>query len=215
VTLLALAGVAYVAGGLRAQQQGGAAPAAAEPHTRVAMMNMTYVLKYYKKFDAFSKDIKAGAAEFEGRIKGKQSLIDGEIQKLQKEPNLTAQQKEEGGKRIVAMKRELEDLNNDAKQYITKKSDDQMVQLYREVQDAAQRYAVAHNFDMVLSYNDAPAKEDLNNPINIGQKLSTRACLPLYYTPGMDISYQVVMALNAAYAPSAAAPAAGAAPAAH
>ena len=89
-----------------------------------------------------------------------------------------------------------------------KKSDDQMTIIFRDVQDAAQRYAIAHNFEMVLNYTDATTTADYYGAPNIASKLQTRACMPLYMTPGLEISYEVVLALNAAYSRTAT-PAAG------
>ena len=57
-----------------------------------------------------------------------------------------------------------------------------------------------------LVYTDAPTKEEANNPMVVVRKLQSPGCMPLYAAQGVDISYDVVMALNAAYtghAPSA------------
>jgi hypothetical protein len=74
---------------------------------------------------------------------------------------------------------------------------------------------------MVLSYNDATSSQEYWSPMNIMRKLQQGACTPLYFTRGMDISADVVNALNQAYGRTApagttpgAAPATGAAPSA-
>jgi Skp family chaperone for outer membrane proteins len=104
------------------------------------------------------------------------------------------------------LQREREDNSASAKEELGKRSDAQMVQLYKEVMDAAQRYAVAHNFELVLHYNDALTNEDYWSPANVMRKMQAGACMPLYAMPGMDISTPVVQTLNAAYpvAPAAA-----------
>jgi hypothetical protein len=62
---------------------------------------------------------------------------------------------------------------------------------------------------MVLSYNDATTSQEYWSPMNIMRKLQQGACTPLYFTRGMDISADVVTALNQAYGRVAPAPGAG------
>ncbi len=100
------------------------------------------------------------------------------------------------------LKRKIEDNNTEAKLVLGKKSDDQMKILYMDVLEAAQRYAISHEFDMVLHYNDAVTKEDYFSAMNIARKVQTGALMPLYAAPGMDISTEVVHMLNYNVSPS-------------
>ena len=195
---LGLAG--YLGSHARAQQPGNApaAPAAAEPRTRIALINLAYVIKNYKKTETFQAEIKAEFKSYEGRVQAKQTQLE-QLAKHATDPGTTAQQKEADGAEITKLKREIEDLNNEAKKVLSKKNDEQMVILYREIQDAAQRYAVAHNYDLVLHYIDAVTQADYYSPGAIARKLQSSACMPMYQAPGLDISMQVVMALNASY----------------
>ena len=71
--------------------------------------------------------------------------------------------------------------------------------IYREVQEAAQRVAVAHGYDMVLHYNDPTTSAEYWSAGNIVRKMQAGACMPIYFAPGIDISADVVNALNQAY----------------
>ena len=79
-------------------------------------------------------------------------------------------------------------------------------------QGAAQRYAVAHNFEAVFHYQDATTQQDYYSPYMIARKVQSPSLMPIYQAPGLDISYEIVMTLNAAYMsnkPAAGQPAAG------
>ena len=85
-------GVAICVGRLWAQQTG-ARPAAAEPKTKVAVFNLTYVVKNYEKFKAFQEDLKASVSPFQGTDSG----LKAEGEKLAKElqGNVTADRREQ------------------------------------------------------------------------------------------------------------------------
>ncbi len=201
--LLALGVVAYVGSHLAAQPnyqaQRPATSAVAEPHTRIALVNLQYVIKSYQKYVNFQNEIKGNYKYFEEQINAKKKMIEGHQAQLAK-TTLPADQ-EKLQKEMRAWQREIEDVQLQAKEYLGKKTDDQLVILYREVQDAASRYAQAHNFDLVLQYTDATTDADLYTPMNVARKLqgTNGACVPLYASPGMNISEPIAYALNAAY----------------
>ena len=139
--------------------------------------------------------------------------ITTQYEALAKEAQTKPDQREQYEKQARQLKRELEDLSNETQQVMAKRQDDALVLIYKEVQDATQRVAMSQGFDMVLSYNDATTSQEYWSPMNIMRKLQQGACTPLYFTRGMDISADVVTALNQAYGRIAPAPGAGAAPA--
>ena len=77
-----------------------------------------------------------------------------------------------------------------------------MVTIYREIQEAAARYAMANNYELVLTHIDAISEADYLHPGNVASKMQQRALVPIYYTPSMDISKEVVQALNSSYRPA-------------
>jgi hypothetical protein len=60
------------------------------------------------------------------------------------------------------------------------------------------RVAQANGFEMVLQYSDAD-KKDAYNPMVIQRKVVGGMCMPMYATPGLDISLQVYQNLNYYY----------------
>ena len=122
-----------------------------------------------------------------------------QLEALNKEGQMKPEMRETIEKQMRVLKRELEDLSNEAQALIGKKQDEQVVLIYREVQEAAQRVAVAHGYDMVLHYNDPTTSAEYWSAGNIVRKMQAGACMPIYFAPGIDISADVVNALNQAY----------------
>jgi Skp family chaperone for outer membrane proteins len=205
--VVALGVVVYV-GRLWAQAPAAPVPPAAEPRTRVALLNLTYVITKYNKYINFQNEMKKVVEPYQQKDKDKKALGEN-LAKEAQAPATTAARRDAIEKELRTLQREIEDNKAEAKKVVDKKQEEQLKILYGDVQDACRRYAVAHNFDLVLHYNDATTKEDYYSAANIARKMQAGACVPLYATPGMDISEQVVATLNAAFpqAPAAAAPA--------
>jgi len=130
-----------------------------------------------------------------------------------KEAQAKPEQREVYQKQIRQIQRELEDAANEFKMSISKKQDDMLVLLFKEIQEGCQRVAMAQGYDLVLHYNDATTSQEYWSAMNIARKLQAGACMPLHYGPGVEITNEVVSALNTAYsrtAPGAATGGAGA-----
>jgi Skp family chaperone for outer membrane proteins len=188
--------------------------AGAAPRTKVALLNLTYVIKNYTKYISFQEEIKGIIKPFQGT--DAQLRKEGEELSKQVSATTAAEKRAEVERKLKDLQRKIEDNNAEAKLVLGKKSDDQMKILYMDVLEAAQRYAVSHEFDLVLHYNDAVTKEDYFSAPNIARKVQTGALMPLYAAPGMDISTEVVNMLNYNLRPAnsqGAAPATGGTPA--
>jgi hypothetical protein len=142
---------------------------------------------------------------YDESIKAKKTLIEQRTQQVN-DPKYAANEREAIQKEITKLNRELEDMNNDMKKFINEQNDKQMVTIYKEIQEAAARYALGHNLDMVLTHIDAVNPTDFFNPMNVMGKMQQRACMPLYYDKSLDVSKDIADALNASYNANRAAP---------
>jgi Skp family chaperone for outer membrane proteins len=181
-------GAAIYAGRCVAQSSTPAAPA---PRTRIALLNMTYVMKYYPKFTAYQSELKQILQPFQDKDKGLRAQAD-QITKDANMPGKAEAELQKLAKDLKEVKRGIEDNDQAARVVLSKRSDEQMKVLYLDVVDAASRYARAHDFELVLHYNDAVTRDDFLSPVNIGRKLQNGALTPLYAVPGLDISKEVV-----------------------
>ncbi|MGH7226333.1 MAG: OmpH family outer membrane protein, partial [Gemmataceae bacterium] len=150
---IALAVLCYV-GQLSGQQQPPATPTAT-PRTRIALLNITYVIKNYVKYQRFQAEIKGVIEPFQKR----DTELRQKLENLRKEAESVAHtggqvQRDELEHRAKDIQRQLEDNSAEAKLKLGKRSDDEMKTLFLDVYEAAQRYAASHDFELVLHYND-------------------------------------------------------------
>jgi Skp family chaperone for outer membrane proteins len=198
-------GVAIYMGKLWAQT-GGNNGAVAAPQTKIALINLTYVIKNYDKFKAFQEDMKREA----GPYQAKDASFTAEGEKLYKElntPTTSAERKDQIDKRLKELKRLAEDNKAEGTKALSKKQEQGVRTLYMDVYGVAERIAKSRGFEMVLQFNDLIDQQEYWSAQNIQRKLSTAACTPMYYHAGLDISHDVATTLNSSYKSAAARPA--------
>jgi Skp family chaperone for outer membrane proteins len=184
----------------RAQQPGGGAT----PTTRIALVNLAQVFKGYQKVTAFSSENKKLLEPYSDKAKGIQAQIEAHTKALE-DKSMVPEKRLETEKNLKGWQRQMEDLSAEAKVIYGKKNEEQMLIVYKEVMDMAQRYAVAHGYELVMHFNDVPMDStDFYNPVNVSRKIQAGACIPMYMAPGMEITKPVVEALNARYNPGTA-----------
>ncbi len=208
---MAALGIAvYVTTQLFAQAPPPAAPVApAQPRplqTRIGIVNMVVILKDYKKFQTIEQPIREKSKFYEQKLEGYRQ----ELNKMKmdyNQPSTTQAMKEAIDKRAREVTQKAQGEEEDAKKELAKMQGEAAVQIYKEVKSAVDRFALQYGFEAVFFYNDAVTESDLVHPANVQRKLMQPACLmPMFITPGMDISKAIVDNLNASYAPTAAAP---------
>jgi Skp family chaperone for outer membrane proteins len=194
--LLSAGGVALVVGVLLFAGRSSSEPQQpAAPQTRIGLVNLTYVIKNYKKIVTYTKEMKAEMAELDQTFKKRFDEI-SELSKKLTDKNLSDKERAEIAKQLDELQHELDDTKNKAKEDISKKTDKQMVTIYKEIHQAAERYAKAHDLELMLHYIEAVSEDDFYNPQNILLKIQQRGCFPLYTSPGLDVSKEIVAELN-------------------
>jgi Skp family chaperone for outer membrane proteins len=214
-------GASVIVGSTLWAQGGGAAPAnptpPQAPQVKVAFINLAYILKHSAKWNALMDQMKGDSKNFEEFIKARQEQID-RLKTENNDAKTATAKKDENVATMTRLTREIEDKTAEARKMLAPKSETNMVTIYRDIQDAAARYAMSNGFEIVLQYQDGFTPEDYNSPMNIIDKMRQRGCLPLWYQQGNDISLQVVNSMNEAYKklnPTAATSSTGTAPAGH
>jgi Skp family chaperone for outer membrane proteins len=197
-----LSGAIYLGSTLSAQQPTGpqAQPPAAvpAPQTKIALINLNYVVKNYAKFIALQGEMKGVLTEYQNKDKTLATQFEAKT-KEQQTPGLAPAAKDKIDVELLNLKHAREDNSAAGKKVLADKSDAGMVTLYIEVANAAKLYAVPRGIELVMHYNDALDQSEMWSAPNIARKLQAGACIPLYYQPGMDISPQVVQMLNQSY----------------
>jgi Skp family chaperone for outer membrane proteins len=210
----------YIGSKLWAQTQppqGGARPAGTavapgtSPKTRVALLNLKYVVTNYRKWTEFQQQYKADYDKYEGQVKTLNAQLE-DIRKQLQNPGLDQAKHDELEKSGKGVQRQMQDLAEEARNNLGKKEGDMLVIIYQEVAAAVAAFAPSNDIDLVLHYNDATTKEEMNSAANIQRKMASGPCVPVYWKQGdIDVSAQILDMLNKRYASTA--PAAGTPPA--
>lgn len=178
------------------QAQNPAAPGGGAPQTKVALINLSQVFKGYTKVTNYANENKTMLEPFTTKAKLIQTQIELHTKELEKK-DLPEAKRFEYEKNLKAYQRQMEDLSNEAKLLFSKKNEEQMLIVYKEVMDMAERYAAAHGFELVMHYNDVPrTATDFYSAGNVSRKIQAGACIPMYIHPGLDITQGVVDTLN-------------------
>jgi Skp family chaperone for outer membrane proteins len=162
------------------------------------MVNLGYVLKNCRKFKTFSDEMKATVRPFQEKDVRLKKECEALLKESQKS-NFSPERREAIIKRVRELKRDGEDNKLEAQKTIEQKQNAQLKILYADVEDAASRYARAHDLDLVVQYQDAVTEAERHSPQNIARKMQAGPFLPLYAAPGVDISKEIVAVLNARF----------------
>jgi Skp family chaperone for outer membrane proteins len=189
--------VVYLGNRLRAQTP---APEVAPAQTKVGLVNLAQVIQKYEKFKVFQQELKDMAKPFQEKDDGYKKQLE-DYAKFISNPTTSAADREkyEGWK--VTVTRQREDNLNAFKKQLETKRNEQVVQLYREVEEAVQKYAGPNGFHLILQYNDSVNEKDRTSASYLQFKLerSGGACMPMYMAGGLDITNAIIANLNSRY----------------
>jgi Skp family chaperone for outer membrane proteins len=193
VALGVLGGATYLGSQLGAQQT-----APSRPQTRIALVNMAYVLKGYQKALTFQAEAKQYVTACQDQEKLERAKLDSMAKELQ-QPGLQQDARYQKEREFKGAQRNFDDWKAECQNRLYRKQEEQMVVLYREIQNQAANLAAQGGFEMVFQFNDAtPGTPEYFSPANVGRKMQAGACMPLFVQQGLDISQPVVDSLNAA-----------------
>jgi Skp family chaperone for outer membrane proteins len=188
-------GLALYAGSRLTAQTGGAGAAA--PTMKIRMVNLQYVIKNFARTESLRKEHTELFKQYDAQISEIKKLIEGRTKQAQ-DPMFAAQ-KDALEKEVKRLQREMQDKTEEARVALDKKQGEIIVLVYKEVDEAVRTYCRQTGMEMVMHYNDAVSEPDRNRAENIARKMSAGACMPMYMMPGLDISQEIVNALNAKY----------------
>jgi Skp family chaperone for outer membrane proteins len=179
----------------QAQQYTQPASAAAAPQTRgIRVINIGQVIKKYQKFQQYEMSLKVQTQELQKRVEQKKAQA-LELQREMEKPDTTAVRRDEIERTMKGLQRTAQDDLDESKQRITKDEFNEMVMIYKEVEEAVAVFCRSSNIELVLQYSDAIGPEKYL-PANFQQKMINRACMPIYVDPRLDISQPVIDMLN-------------------
>src|SRR5262245_2886046 len=177
------------------------------PGTKIAVVNIGTVFNKYQKAQDFKKMMENLLQPYKDRAE----KIKKDVMAYQQgiaNPQTDIKLKEQYQQAIVTLRRQLEDLDGEAKKVIGKKQEEHLIQLYKEVSTHIQAVASSQGYLLVLGFGEPP-DADLFTFVNINRKLTAMdmgALVPLHFHPSLDISEQVAASLNRSYGGTTATP---------
>jgi Skp family chaperone for outer membrane proteins len=200
--LVVLSVVAYLESRVRAQQP--VQPPQAAP-TRIGMLNMVEVVKNYKKAQNLEGDLRRTQQDWENKLKPFRDQANA-LKTKYTSPTISQADREQIEKDMRKVQMDFQSMEEDAKKDLQKKSGEVYKQIYREVEDAVNRFAGSNGYAAVFFYNDAITPDEKYSPTNVARKFSLpAAAIPMYIAPQIDITAIICNNLNAMYPPAAAA----------
>jgi Skp family chaperone for outer membrane proteins len=169
--------------------------------TRVAIVNVGLVFSKYEKAKFYKAELETTLKPY----KDKGEKIAAEMKKygepLKNKAVTDPKLKEQYEQYLLKLKRDMEDVDMEARKLIGKKQEDQIITLFKEVQGAIQGFAQSNGYHLVLGYGQQ-IEGDMYSFANINrimQGMDLGSATPLFLVGGVDISQPVVDTLNAHY----------------
>jgi Skp family chaperone for outer membrane proteins len=166
-----------------------------QPQTKVAVLNLSYVIKNYKKWETFQHEYKSKLDAFDEKLKPQKVQLD-ELDKNRTKPGIDPDTKADIEKKMQDLERSLQDETEEYKKTLAEFEAKSFATMYNDVNMTAERYAKAHDIELVMHFNDGTTEDEINSPNNITRKIGQGALFPIYVTPGMDISKDMLALLN-------------------
>ncbi len=171
----------------------GAAPAASTAPHKIALVDMAYVFKNYKKFEVLREDLKEEIQASEGEAKARAEAVQN-LQKKMKalnegSPEFTAEEQ-----KLAKASAEFEAYRRAAQRDFLKKESQIYHQVYTEASEAVAKYATYFKYTLVLRFN----REELDTE-NAQKLIEGMNRQVVFHREEDDITMSVVDYLNKMY----------------
>ena len=192
--LTALGLLGYLGSQLIAQGTGGNTTATppSRPKMAIAIFNLSQVMENCEHAKTFIAESKEDAKSLQRQLEPLLKKFEELKKKIAETP---ADKRDAYADQYKKLEREIKDFEDQGREQIKKKSDQQIKILYKEIEDAAVRLAKYRNIELVMHYNDFV--DDLKDqPSNIRNKFINAPLIPVYSAPGIDITKDILAMLN-------------------
>lgn len=203
---LALAAGVYVGNTVTAQGNPGAASVVAR--TRIAFVNINEVIKAYPKYNNLQEVVKQKDKFYMDKLRALDDKLK-ELQKAYQNPSTPQPERDKIEAQARLIKADMENITNEAKKDMIKFHDDNMAQIFMEIDTVVREYASTNGIDVVFRYSEDWNKETYHKPENIVRRMTIPIWV-MYKDNNLDITQAVSKNLNNRFANAAAQPPMGA-----
>lgn len=164
---------------------------------RVAVVNLGYVFNSFggSRFKSAPEQTLSAQKEKAQKIT---ILING-LEEALRTRDLTPAKAEEYREKILEERRRLNEINRELSSELGKRQEENMIAIWKEVQEAIKTYARQNEIDLVFGYGEPTEKEMLNQFPNVNRKMEAMdlgGAAPLFVSSRVDISQPIVELLN-------------------
>ncbi len=177
--------------------QGGAAAPQVQG-TKVAVVNIGLVFNKYQRAQAMKAELEDALRKPKADAKKLMDEMEGWAKEV-REKDLRGKEKEIREDAIHRNKVKLDEMNRDITRLLGKKSEDNLVTLWKEVNMGIEAVSKHLGFQVVLGYGDPMEKELLHLFPNVNRKMQAMdagSTVPLYVHASVDLSDAVANTLN-------------------
>jgi len=213
-SVCALAGMGYLGTWVAAQD--GVKPAVgggeAKPTLKIGVVNITKVIKEFKKANTLGDKILKDATEYEGTLKKEQEELKAMEMRLATLPSEA--EKDAGRKTLRQRTMELGDKDQTLQKDIRKRRDEMAVEINKDINRIIDSLSRHLQLEMILTCPDVATKEEKDTLSDAMRRMTAPAVWVAWKHPGLDITDEVVRWVNhycpaPGGAPAAVAPGAG------
>lgn len=187
----ALASMGYVGTWLAAQEgvrQTGAAEAA-RPTLKIGVVNITKVIKEFKKANALGDRILADAQRYDNELKNDQEALKAQELKIRTMPE--GAEKEAAAKMLRQKQMELQDKDLNYQKDIRKRRDDMAVEINKDIARIIDSLARHLGLEMVLTCPDVADENERGSLSDAMRRMTAPATWIAWRHPSLDITDEV------------------------
>jgi Skp family chaperone for outer membrane proteins len=199
---LALAAGVYVGNTVTAQGNPGGAAVVAR--TRIAFVNINEVIKAYPKYNNLQEVVKQKDKFYMDKLKALDDKLK-ELQKAYQNPATPQTERDKIEAQARLIKADMENITNDAKKDMIKFHDDNMAQVFMEIDTVVREYASTNGIDVVFRYSEDWNKDTYHKPENIVRRMTVPIWV-MYKDNNLDITQAISKNLNNRFSNAAVAP---------
>jgi Skp family chaperone for outer membrane proteins len=191
--VIALCGMGYV--GTFVAAEGPVVPAAGDnkPTLKVGVVNITRVIKDFKKANTWGDRILNQAKKYETELKAEQEALNGREAKL---ATLQEHQKEAELKALRQAKMLLQDKDTEYQKDIRKKRDEMAVEINCDIGYIIDNISRQKGLELVLTCPDVADLKEMHSLSDAMRRMTAPAVWVAWKHPGLDITKDVVDYLN-------------------
>jgi Skp family chaperone for outer membrane proteins len=189
--VIALAGMASAQEGVR---PAGASGDASKPTLKIGYINITKVIKEFKKANVLGDRILADAQRYENELKGEQELLKAEEAKGRTLP--TEQDKENHRKMLMQKNQAYQEKDYKYQKDIRSRRDDMAVEVNKDIQRIIDSIAKHMSLEMVLTCPDVGDAKEVGSLSDAMRRMTAPAVWVAWKHPGLDVTDEVIRWLN-------------------